>query len=31
MNIKEKLQTALGTMGGILFYLISFTVYTSAW
>ena len=27
MNIKEKLQISLGTIGGILFYLISFTVY----
>ena len=27
MNLKEKMQTALGAIGGILFYLISLTVY----
>ena len=27
MNIKEKLQTTLGTIGGILFYLVSLTIY----
>jgi hypothetical protein len=27
MDLKEKLQTTLGTIGGIFFYLISLTVY----